>query len=46
MTKLKYAKDVKEFITIIYYFVKELGVIDNGEGYEGEFRFTDYVKLK
>ncbi|WP_251528925.1 SMI1/KNR4 family protein [Metabacillus litoralis] len=38
-----YASSLKEFILIIYFFVKELGVIDNGEGYDGEKSYLEYV---
>ncbi|WP_046174186.1 SMI1/KNR4 family protein [Domibacillus indicus] len=37
------AASLKEYITILYYFVKELGVIDNGEGFEGERPLSSYV---
>ncbi|AZV41769.1 SMI1/KNR4 family protein [Peribacillus asahii] len=38
-----FASSLKEFIVIIYFFVKELGVIDNGEGYDGEMSYTEYI---
>ncbi|WKA52891.1 SMI1/KNR4 family protein [Planococcus liqunii] len=37
------AGSLKEYITILYYFLKELGVIDNGEGYEGDRPLSSYI---
>ncbi|MCM3787184.1 SMI1/KNR4 family protein [Domibacillus indicus] len=37
------ASSLKEYIIILYYFVKELGVIDNGEGYEGDKPLSFYI---
>lgn len=38
------AKSLKEYILILYYFVKELGVIDNGEGFYGERPMSSYIR--
>ena len=37
------ARSLKEYILILYYFVKELGVIDNGEGFDGKQPFEKYI---
>lgn len=37
------AGSLKEYIAILYYFLKELGVIDNGEGFEGERPLSSYI---
>ncbi|WP_309088553.1 hypothetical protein [Domibacillus sp.] len=37
------ASSLKEYIIILYYSVKELGVIDNGEGYEGDKPLSSYI---
>lgn len=37
------AVSLKEYIAILYYFVKELGVIYNGEGFEGEKPISAYI---
>lgn len=38
-----FATSLKQFIIIVYFFVKERGVIDNGEGYD-QASYLDYVK--
>ena len=40
------ASSLKEYVAILYYFVKELGVIDNGEGFEGENPLSFYIRRK
>jgi cell wall assembly regulator SMI1 len=40
------ARSLKEYILILYYFVKELGVIDNGEGFDGERSLSSYIRSK
>ncbi|MDN7246490.1 SMI1/KNR4 family protein [Planococcus shenhongbingii] len=37
------ADSLKEYITVLYYFVKELGVIYNGEGFEGDKPISAYI---
>jgi hypothetical protein len=37
------ADSLREYIAILYYFVKELGVIYNGEGFEGEKPISAYI---
>lgn len=37
------ASSLKKYIIILYYFVKELGVIDNSEGYEGDKPLSFYI---
>lgn len=39
------AGNLKEYIAILYYFVKELGVIDNGEGFDGDRPLSSYITL-
>ncbi|MBZ5202689.1 SMI1/KNR4 family protein [Planomicrobium chinense] len=41
--RLVLANSLKEYIAILYYFVKELGVIYNGEGFEGEKPISAYI---
>lgn len=43
--RLVYASSLKEYITILFYFVKELGVINNGEDYEGDRPFSSFIQL-
>ena len=41
--RLVLADSLKEYVAILYYFVKELGVIYNGEGFEGEKPISAYI---
>lgn len=38
-----FAISLKQFIIIVYFFVKERGVIDNGEGYD-QASYLDYIE--
>src|SRR5690606_22243232 len=41
--RLVLADSLKEYVAILYYFVKELGVIYNGESFEGEKPISAYI---